>query len=77
MLMPTAEVFGSLYARMVGVVFLAIAAVMASAPGINLAQDGVHFDGLPIAGKAEVRAYYVNVRPNQYLIKLARMTQRH
>ena len=28
-------------------------------PDRNLAQDGVDFDSLPVAGRAEVRAYYV------------------
>ena len=47
------------YARSMGVIFLDVAAVMLYHPQANLMQDGVAFDSFTVAGKAEVRAYYV------------------
>ena len=47
------------YPRFVGVCFLGIATLMAIHPQGNLMEDGVDFNSFTIAGKAEVRAYYV------------------
>ncbi len=47
------------YTRIIGVVFLGIAGTMLVVPHVNLAGDGVDFASFPVAGKAEVRAYYV------------------
>ena len=47
------------YTKLLGAVFAAIATTMLVAPAFNLEQDGVMFDAFPVAGKAEVRAYYV------------------
>ena len=47
------------YTKLLGAVFAAVATIMLVAPAFNLAQDGVMFDAFPVAGKAEVRAYYV------------------
>jgi hypothetical protein len=49
----------AMYTNFLGCIFAIIAFVMLVAPGINLAQDGISFDSFTIAGKAEVRAYYV------------------
>eukprot|EP00656_Telonema_subtile_P058442 TRINITY_DN9899_c0_g1_i1.p1 TRINITY_DN9899_c0_g1~~TRINITY_DN9899_c0_g1_i1.p1 ORF type:complete len:140 (+),score=25.70 TRINITY_DN9899_c0_g1_i1:151-570(+) len=48
-----------LYPRLIAGVFLTIALTMSIAPQFNLSQDGIDFDGLTVAGRAEVRAYYV------------------
>ena len=47
------------YPRFVGVCFVVIATLMMINPQGNLMADGVDFDSFTIAGKAEVRAYYV------------------
>ena len=47
------------YTRIIGVVFLLIAGTMVVVPHVNLAGDGIDFASFPVAGKAEVRAYYV------------------
>ena len=56
--MMTLSSFAAVYPRAIGVVFLGIAAIMISSPATNLSADGVEFGSFPIAGKAEVRAYY-------------------
>jgi hypothetical protein len=50
--------FAVAYTKLIGVVFTLIAATMLVVPAQNLQQDGVAFDTFPVAGKAEVRAYY-------------------
>jgi hypothetical protein len=55
---PRANGWAKAYTNLLGVVFAAIATVMIFAPEQNLDQDGVKFDQFPVAGKAEVRAYY-------------------
>jgi hypothetical protein len=49
----------TIYAKCIGIVFIGIAGFMLYSPQGNLIQDGVDFDAFPIAGRAEVRAYYV------------------
>ena len=49
----------TLYARCIGTVFLGIAAFMLVHPQGNLGADSIQFDEMPVAGRAEVRAYYV------------------
>ena len=48
-----------LYARFIGVVFLAIAMFMLVHPAGNFALDGLDFDSYTVTGRAEIRAYYV------------------
>eukprot|EP00658_Telonema_sp_P-2_P011862 TRINITY_DN14537_c0_g1_i2.p1 TRINITY_DN14537_c0_g1~~TRINITY_DN14537_c0_g1_i2.p1 ORF type:complete len:189 (+),score=56.72 TRINITY_DN14537_c0_g1_i2:76-642(+) len=47
------------YPRVVGTVFLAIAVQMVACPAMMLGQDGVQFNEMNVAARAEVRAYYV------------------
>ena len=47
------------FIKTLGAAFAAVSAIMLVAPAFNLQQDGVPFDAFPVAGKAEVRAYYV------------------
>jgi hypothetical protein len=47
------------FIKTLGAAFAAVSAIMLVAPAFNLQQDGVIFDAFPVAGKAEVRAYYV------------------
>ena len=49
----------TIYTKFIGGIFVAIAGFMLYHPQGNLIQDGVDFDAFPIAGRAEVRAYYV------------------
>mmetsp|Transcript_10986 Transcript_10986/g.13753 ORF Transcript_10986/g.13753 Transcript_10986/m.13753 type:complete len:139 (+) Transcript_10986:86-502(+) len=51
--------FRVVFARGIGVVFAVIGSIMLAVPEFNLAQDGVEFETFPIAGRAEVRAWYV------------------
>ena len=48
-----------LLTRFLGVIFGCLALVNLLIPGQNLAQDGIDFGSFPVAGRAEVRAYYV------------------
>ena len=50
---------GLWYTRFVGVVFFCIAAIMLVHPQANLSADGIDINSLPVAGRAEVRAWYV------------------
>ena len=47
------------YIKLVGVAFALIATTMLVAPARNLQVDGISFDTFPVAGRAEVQAYYV------------------
>ena len=47
-----------LLTRFLGVIFGCLALVNLLIPGQNLAQDGIDFGSFPVAGRAEVRAYY-------------------
>lgn len=50
---------GAMFARCLGTIFLSIAAIMLVHPQGNLGADGIEFEGMPVAGRAEIRAYYV------------------
>ena len=56
---PALARYSTLSVRALGVIFGCLALVNLFIPDRNLAQDGVDFDSLPVAGRAEVRAYYV------------------
>ena len=45
--------------RFLSVIFVLIASAMIFVPRVNLMQDGVDITTLTVAGRAEVRAYYV------------------
>eukprot|EP00037_Helgoeca_nana_P011380 m.102280 g.102280 ORF g.102280 m.102280 type:complete len:145 (+) comp20799_c0_seq1:155-589(+) len=46
------------YVRLLGGIFGVIAIVMIVSPQSKMMEDGVDFDRFPVAGKAEVRAWY-------------------
>ena len=46
------------YPRGVGAIFALIAATMLTVPAMNLGGDGVDFEAINTAGKAEIRAWY-------------------